>query len=163
MTKRNLLLGVLTSIFLTVTACSGLQGEHGSGSIAMAPFVSEEYGIRGLAPQEGWTDRALLAQMSFPGTMDELVTEITADTDLIALPRSIGTYRGSAFTWDLFKFNTQIKDQGSAIYRVELALAQSESAIYLVYLVTQPTDYAANTALYKTVYIHALYALTPIE
>lgn len=159
--KRSLV--VIACSLLAITACTALQSEHGSGTIAMVPFTSDEHGIRGVTPLEGWADQAALVQQSFPGTKDELVAVIAEQTDLIALPRSIGTYKGSTFTWDLYTFETQIQDAEPGIYRVDMGLAKGESAIHLVLLITVPAEYATNPALYETVFTHALYALTPIE
>jgi hypothetical protein len=159
--KRSLV--VIACSLLAITACTALQSGHGSGTIAMVPFASDEHGIRGVTPPEGWADRAALVQQSFPGTKDELVAIIAEQTDLIALPRSIGTYKGSALTWDLYTFETQLKDVEPGIYRVDMGLAEGESAIHLVFLITVPAEYATHPALYETVFAHALYALTPIE
>jgi hypothetical protein len=160
--KKSRILVLLAGMLLCVTACNVSLPEGESGSIALIPFFDRERGMQGVMPLEGWTDRAVLLQESFPGTLDELIAEIAADTDLIALPRSTGTYRGSAFTWDLYQFHTQLADTGPGIYRVDLGLAKSDSAYYFVALVTLPADYAANEPLYKTVFTHALYALSPM-
>jgi hypothetical protein len=128
----------------------------------MVPFTDDEQGIQGIMPMEGWADQAVLLQQSFQGTKDELVVLLTEQTDLIAVPRSIGTYKGSRFTWELYTFTTQLSDAGPGIYRVDMGLAEGDK-FYLVLLVSVPADYAAKAAMYDAVFTHALYALTPLE
>lgn len=176
MIKRALPPGILACMLLAVAACSSSLAGGESGSVAMFPFTDQEYGIRGLAPQEGWVDQGVLLQESFAGTMDELVALAADQMDLIQLPRSTGTYTGAHLTWDLYTFETQVKDAGPGIYRVNMALAngrtpeacpewseRGEGVYYLVILVALPADYAAHRARYDTVFEHALYALAPLE
>jgi hypothetical protein len=161
---RGFFWGVLACVLLAMTACVAPLPEGESGLVAMIPFTNEEYGIRGNAPMGGWSDRAVLIQESFPGTMDDLVELAVAQTDLVRLPRSTGTYRGAYLTWDLYTFSTRVEDAGPDIYRVDMGLAHVErdARYYLVFLIAQPMDYEANKALYQTVFEHALYALEPL-
>lgn len=161
MTGKRVL--IVLSLALLVTACGGWGADHGSGTVIMAPFVDEQFGIRGNAPAEGWAERAVLLQQSFSGTTDELPTLLVEETDLIHLPRSIGTYRGSALTWQLYKFETQLQSADPGIYRVDMGLAEGEAAIYFVTLVTMPMEYEDHAALYESVFTHAMYALAPLE
>jgi hypothetical protein len=153
----------LACLLLALVACSTSLPVGDSGSIPMAPFSDPEAGIRGLTVVPGWSDRAALVQQSFPGTAEELTALLTEQTDLVQLPRSAGTYEGAHLQWDLYVFETQVEDAGPGIYRVDLALAKGEAAYYIVILVTQPADYAANRARYDALFQHALYALAPLE
>jgi hypothetical protein len=162
---RGLVSGMLAGVLLAVTACAVPLPQGESGVVAMIPFVSEEQGIRGNAPLEGWSDRAILNQESFSGTMAEWVALVVEQTDLVQLPTSYGTYPGAHLTWELYTFSTRIKDAGPDVYRVHLGLAHVErdARYYLVILITRPMDYEQNKALYRTVFEHALYALEPLE
>jgi len=161
--NKKLLLGVLVSFLLAVTACTGLQPRHGSGWIAMTPFTSDEYGIRGVVPPGDWIEQGALVQQSFPGTMDELVSVLLAQTSLDKVPEPAGSYRGAALTWSLYAFETQVTEVGPETVRVDLALAEGGSASYLVAMVTLPDAYEENESLVKTVFLHAVYALAPLE
>jgi hypothetical protein len=129
----------------------------------MMPFSDQDQGIQGVAPLEGWSEQAILLQQSFLGTKDELVTAIAEQTDLVTLPRPIGTYRGSALTWELFVIECQIYEAGPGIFRIDLALAQNSTRYYLVSLTTKPDEYAVHAPMYEAVFSHALYALQPLE
>jgi hypothetical protein len=157
--KRTL---VVLSLALLVTACGGWGAGHGSGTVIMAPFVDEQFGIRGNAPAGGWAERAVLLQQSFPGTTDELIALLAEETDLIGLPKSTGTYKGRALTWQLYRFETQLQSVGPGIYRVDMGVAEGKAAIYLVTLVTMPMEYDEQAALYESVFTHAMWALTPL-
>jgi hypothetical protein len=165
MRVKGLLWCVWVCVLLVVTACAAPLPEGESGSVAMIPFASEEYGIRGNAPLEGWSDRAVLIQESFPGTMDEFVAVLVEKTDLVQLPRSTGAYKGAYLAWDLYTFGTQIVDAGPGVFKVDLALAQGkgEAKYYMVLLVAQSMGYVANEEKYETVFEHALYAFEPLE
>lgn len=162
---KCLLSGVLLCVLVIVAACNGSLPEGKSGVVAMMPFSDLEQGIRGNAPLSGWSDRAVLNQESFSGTLEEWTAIAVEKTDIVRLPRSVGTYGGAFLVWDLYTFSTRIADAGPDIYRVDVGLAQNKerSKIYLVLLVTVPVDYAANQSMYRAVFEHALYAFEPLE
>jgi hypothetical protein len=157
------LLGFLGSLLLALAACTGLEPGGRSGSVAMEPYVDEQSGLQGLAPAYGWPEGSGLVQQSFPGTWDEFVAELSAATDLEVLPTSTASYQGRVLLWDLYSFETSIKEVGPEVYRVELGLAEGDGACYMVALIAPPEDYAANPRLYDTVFGHALYALAPLD
>ena len=142
--KNKLSLVVLVSLLLAITACTGLQSGHSSGWIAMTPFTNEEYGIRGVVPPGDWIEQGALVQQSFPGTVDELAPVLLAQTSLDQVPEPVGSYRGAALTWNLYAFETQVKDVGPETVRVDMALAEGDSASYLVAMVTLPDAYEEN-------------------
>jgi hypothetical protein len=160
--KKMLMLAFLLATILAVAACTGPAAENHSGVIIMEPFTSEEFGICGIVPA-GLPDQFALIQQSFPGTKDELTPVLLAQANLKELPESTGSYKGRTFTWDLYTFETQIKSVGPEIVRVDLALAEDDSASYLVALVTLPGDYDANVPMFETIFVHAVYALAPLE
>jgi hypothetical protein len=162
---KHVSLIALACVLLATTACITPLPQGKSGVVAMVPFTSEAFGIQGNAPLEGWSDQAILNQESFPGTIEELVTHVVEQTDLVQLPRSTGVYQGAHLTWDLYTFTTQIPEGGPGLYRVDMATAKAEpgAGLYLVTLITRPMEYGANRALYETVLEHALYALEPLD
>ncbi len=154
---------LLCSVLLVAGACSASLPQSGRGSIALVPFWNEEMGIQGVEPLQNWAEQADLVQISVPGDMDDLVAIVQEQTEITELPEPSGTYRGKALTWSLWSTETQVKDAGPGNWHVELALAEGESAAYLVALVVQPEAYDARPGLYDTVFSHALYALQPLE
>jgi hypothetical protein len=161
--KKNLLLGILASALLVVMGCTVSLPEGDSGSILLTPFVDEEIGIQGVAPQQGWTDQAELIQYSLPGSIDDAIALVLDQTSLTELPEPVGSYKGKALTWDLYTFETQSKDVGPQTLHADLALAEDESAAYLVALAVLPDAYDASSALYETVFTHMVYALAPFK
>jgi hypothetical protein len=176
--RKHWIAGVLAVVFLVLTACSASLPEGKSGSIALVPFFHEEMDIRGVVPhgcnqpQAGTVECAnllsgqasvILVQQAAPVPLDELIDALLASTTLEQLPEPTGNYKGSAFTWDLYAAETQIQDVGPVTVRLDLALAEGDSASYFVGMATLPEDYEANTALLQTVFTHAVYSLAPME
>jgi hypothetical protein len=160
---RKLYLVAMVSILLMLSACGARTENSGTGWVAMANYVNEEAGIRGVAPQAGWPEEAVLGQESMPGTLEDVAALLMEQTSLTELPALTGHYKGAALTWDLYTFETQIEEVGPMTLRVDLALAEDDSRSYIVALVTLPEAYDANPALFDTVFSHALHALTPLE
>ena len=154
---------LLCGVLLAAGACSMSLPQGEPGSIALVPFWSEEMGIQGVEPLQNWAEQAELVQLSVPGTPEDLIPILQEQTSIIQLPEPSSTYRGKALTWSLWGTETQVKDAGPGNWHLSLALAEGESAAYLVALVVQPDEYEANPGLYDTVFAHALYALQPLE
>ncbi len=176
--KKHWLAGVLAGLLPVLMACSASLPVGKSGSIALLPFFHQEMGIRGVVPhgcnqaQPGTVEcpdlisgqvPVVLVQQSAPVPLDELIDAVLASTALQQLPEPTGSYKGTAFTWDLYAGQTQIKDLGPVTVRLDVALAEGDSASYLVAMVTLPEDYEANTALLQTVFTHAVYSLAPLD
>jgi hypothetical protein len=176
--KKHWPSGVLAGLLLVLSACSASLPEGESGSIALLPFFDEEMGIRGVVPhgcnqaQPGTVEctnlisgqgPVVLVQQAVPVRMDEMGDLLLASTTLEQLPESTGSYKGTAFTWDLYAVETQLEGLGPVTFRLDLALAEDDSSSYLVAMVTLPEDYEANTALLETVFGHALYSLDALE
>ncbi len=160
--REKLLLGVLMSTLLVAAACSASLPQGESGVIIMAPFTDDDYGIRGVVPQN-LPDRFALVQQSFPGTRDELTPILLAQTNLKEIPERVGSVKGVAFTWDLYAFETRIEDVMPENVRVDMALAEGDSVSYIVALVTLPDEYDANAPMFDTIFTHVVYALAPLE
>lgn len=154
---------LLCGVLLVASACSVSLPQSERGSIALVPFWNEEMGIQGVEPLQNWAEQAELVQLSVPGTLDDLMAIVQEQTSITQLPDPAGTYRGKAFAWSLWSAEAQVKDAGPETWHVELALAEGESAAYLVALVVRPGEYETNPAPYDTVFRHALYALQPLE
>ena len=128
----------------------------------MVPFVDPEAGIRGVQPVDGWTDQGELVLSSLPGKMDDAIDVVLGRIALDVLPAPRGTGKGTAFTWDLYTFETQVEGAGKETFRIDLALAEDESAAYFVVLIVRPDAYDDSPALYDAVFEHATYALAPL-
>ena len=161
--RKHLILSALLGVLLTVTACAGPSSTHGSGAIAMVPFVDKEVGVRGVRPIDGWTEQGELVIDAIPGTMDEAIAMALTRVALDALPPPRGTCKGTALTWDLYTLETQVEGAGAETWRIDLALAEGASAAYFVVLIVRPDAYDDNFALYDAVFEHATYALAPLE
>ena len=177
-TSRRLLVTVFWSVLLTVTACTAPLTGDGSGYVGLLPFSDETYDVRGVVPvachqgdpgnfecRDLTQDRSLtyLVLQVFPGTMDELVPLLLDELSLERLPESIGSFEGTAFTWDLYTLESQILDVGPETFRVDLALAEGDEGSYLVALATLPGAYDAHAALYDAVFTHVVYAFAPFD
>lgn len=161
--KKSLLCALLLGPLLVATGCALALPTGETGSVGMMPFWDEERGIRGNKPLDGWSDKAVLRQEPGPPTKEELVAAITEATDLVALPRSVRTYRGAHLDWELAEVECQVYDAGPGIYRLNLAFAEKDGRTFWAALITTPAEYEAHTAMYDTVYEKALYALAPMD
>lgn len=155
--------GTLVALFLIVGLLMRPPTGGDPGSIAMVPFSDEESGIRGIAPAGGLSEKAVLLQQSLPGTLAELEGIVLQQTELARMPESYGKFIGRHLVWQLYEFETRVKDAGPWFYRVHMALAKGETRYHNVALLVRPTEYAANKARYQSAFEHALYALEPIE
>jgi hypothetical protein len=176
--KRRLFCGILATVLLGLTGCTGSLPAGDSGSIALVPFFDTGLGISGVAPLTcsesapgnfecpglaGDGSMAVIVQQAYPGPRDELVDLVLAQISLERLPEPAGSYRGRAFDWDLYSLEAQVKDAGPDAMRVELALAEGDTASYFVALVTPPEAYEAQPALFEAIFDHAVYGLVPWE
>jgi hypothetical protein len=171
----------LALVLLMAAACGPSLPQGETGSIALIPFFNQELGIQGvvphgcaqvgsdtfecanLTPEQG---SVVLVQSAVPGTMDDLVALVLDRTSFSKLPELADRYRGKAFTWDLYTAETRLTGAGDAAdetVHLDLALAEGDSAAYMVALVTLPAAYNANPVLYDTIFTHAAYALAPLE
>lgn len=176
--ERTAILSILLCILLIATACNASQTGGESGSITIMPFSSEEYGIRGVVPtaceqgalgqfdcsslRSGQSPVFLILQLHSM-TMDEFMPLLVMDLNLTAVPRSKGTFKGAALSWELYHFEVPLPELGPETFRVDLALAEHGSVVYAVGLLTLPDDYDPHRALYETVLRHVAYALAPLE
>jgi hypothetical protein len=176
--KRRLLVPILGSMLLAVTACTVPLAGDGSGYVGLLPFFAEAYDVRGVVPvachqgdpgnfecRDLTQDRSLayLVLQVFPGAMDELIPVLLDELSLERFVEPVGSYEGRALTWDLCTFEHQFPDLGPETFRVNLALAEGDERSYLVALATLPDVYDAHAALYDTVFVHTVYAFAPLD
>ena len=164
MRRTGALLAILIlASTVAVTACSFSLPEGTDGSIALIPFWDKDQRIQGVQPMEGWSEEALLRQVAITSSPKEARALILAQTNLSTLPDSTGRYRGKAFTWDLYRFESSLDEVPDAILHFDLAVAKRDSTTYVVALIALTDAYGANRAMYDTVFTHAMYAFKPME
>ena len=177
--RLSILLCLLACLLLAATACSALPTAGDPGVVALQPFTQKDFAIRGLipngcreqgpgsfgcpGPEGGEEGMSVVLQQSMTYRLEALVPVVLAETDLAAMPDPTGTYRGAALDWTTYEFQTHVASLGPVLFRANLALAADDSRSYLIALVTQPPDYAANQARYEAIFYHMLYALAPLE
>ncbi len=133
MRRTRVLLPILIIAgMLAITACSASLPQGTSGSIALIPYWDEEQGIQGVQPLEGWSEEAELVQNAIPGSRQDAMALLLAQTDLSVLPESTGRFRGKAFTWHLYTFESHLAELPMDIVHVDLAVAESGSTVYVV-------------------------------
>jgi hypothetical protein len=175
---RKTAIVLLVSLVLSMSACAWSLPDGDAGVIGMMPFVSDDLGIRGVAPI-GWgqvepgrfvrsgaeriEDHMELHQKAVPLTLDELNTLLLEQISLEELPESTGTYDGAALTWDLLTLDTQIDGTGEFTFRLKLALAASESESYFVAVLALPDTYDTNAPMLDAIFTHSLDAFTPVD
>jgi hypothetical protein len=171
----------LALVLLVAVACGPALRQGDSGSVALIPFFNQELGIQGVVPHgcaqvssdtfecanlTPEQDFVVLVQSAVPGTLDDVVALVLDKTSFSKLPELADRYRGKAFTWDLYTGETRLTDAGDAAdetVHLELALAEGDTAAYIVALVALPEAYNANPVLYDTIFTHAVYGLVPLE
>jgi hypothetical protein len=122
---------------------------------------------------EGWTeavpgtylrgtpaaDPTSLIQKSYPGmTIDELTAVLWPPLGLDELPASMDSRETPAFAWDLYA--TAVEVPGAGTVMVDLALAETDAATYLVLLQALEDDY---DTLHEAVLLPVVDALALVE
>jgi hypothetical protein len=164
-------------LLLSVVSCGQLTTLEAQVSkvpdIVLTPFISENYGIRGVAP-DGWSrveigifgrgewpkDLARLYIELYPGMSAEWVANVFILPQLAmdALPESDSKQESSALTWELYHVEAEIPEIGTLI--VDIAFAEAEVGTYMVAVTSGKDD---SDVLYDEVFLPALEALEPIE
>jgi len=141
-----------------------------AGEVVLEPVTYEDSGFSGLLPA-GWTDELLprnyrrgltgldpttLVQDAVPMTADELFGLLANQLGLDPQLESVASVEGRSLhslVWDLYSFSYQS-------YRAELAVAEDGGKAYFVLLISPPDE---RDALYETVFLPVVDALSPIE
>ena len=123
--------------------------------ITLTRTENEAMGISVLVP-EGWsevapgaygraqspTDITRLIQQAAPGaTAEDIAGSLLPQLGIAALPEPTGTLETEALAWTLYEIEVEVPSLGKIA--VDLALAETEAAAYVVLLQTMPDDYAA--------------------
>ena len=115
MRKIHPVLLVIISTCLVLAACSSTPfQDQDPGWVLMRYATNEEKGIFTLEPVD-IGEEAEIVQDVFPGTMDEMRTEILKSITSEELPESGGTYQGSTLTWEWYQEETQIPEYARKI------------------------------------------------
>jgi hypothetical protein len=128
----------------------------------MRYYTNEEKGLSGIEPLD-LGENAELVQEAFPGPHAGMIAATLESTTLDELPESTGSYQGANLSWDLYSFDTEIPELGPFTVHIEMALTDRESQIYFVALVALPEEYEGSPEKYRSVYLHTLYSLSPID
>jgi hypothetical protein len=135
-------------------------------TVALVPFTNDNFGISGLVP-DGWSeiatgvyrrassavDPVLIIQQAAPGTDAAGLVELLGNQLNMEIPESVGSREANGFTWTLHQFETQ----GVTI---DLAVTENDGTGYLVMLQSSPDE---RDALYESVFLPAVDALTPVS
>jgi hypothetical protein len=171
-------LGLLACLLLGVVGCATPVPRGGKGTITMMPFFwgDEEFGIQGVAPVEcpasetgefvcsglyAGQMQAAMVQQAAPVPLEELIDLLMESITTEELPQSTGTYKGRAYTWDLYSFNTQVPEVTPITMRLDMALADGNDRSSFVALLTVPQDYEAHAEVWDSIFRHAVYAFAP--
>jgi len=169
---------VAAAVVLATSACSLELPQGESGSIPFIPMFNQELDIQGVVPLGCEREDAdshncssvspdqsalIIVQARLAASADDLTDLLLTQTGLSQMPAPAGRYRGSAFTWDLYAFETQITEAGPEIFHLDLAVAAGDEENYMVAMVTLPGDHALHAAWYETVFTHVVYALSPLD
>ncbi|MGQ9555101.1 MAG: serine hydrolase domain-containing protein [Anaerolineae bacterium] len=143
-----------------------------TAAITLQPFTNEAMAITGLAPT-GWseiapgvynrgqgpTDLARIIQQAAPGaTADQITAALLPQLGVQSLPEKSSSYESPALTWDLYYL--EVEAPGVGTVAVDVALAKTDAAAYIVLLQALPAEYRA---LHEAVFLPALEALAPLS
>lgn len=139
--------------------------------IELEPFTNEAMGIEGVKPA-GWdemapgvsnrgesaTDLVRLIQQAAPGmTVDTLSAALLPQLGIDALPDSTGSHESGALNWVLFVVEVEAPGVGTVM--VDLALAETGEAAYVILLQALPEEYEG---LHETVFLPAVNQMAPL-
>ena len=154
---------VLISTCLILVGCSSAPFQNQDpGWVLMRYATNEEKGFFTLEPVD-LGEEAEIVQDVFPGSMDEMRTEILKAITSEELPEPAGTYQGSTLTWEWYQEETQIPDLGPFDVTLLIGLAADDSSSYFVALVTLPELYEQESEKLSSVFFHTLYAFSPLD
>lgn len=156
----------------TSTAAATPTAEAPPADVQMVRVENDVMGLSVLVP-EGWqevapgvysrgesaTDLTTLIQQAAPGTAaQDLVASLQTQLGIDALPEPAATLQAGAFEWTLYEIAVDAPPVGTI--NVDLAMAESESATYLVLLQALPDAYPA---LHEAVFLPALEGFAALE
>lgn len=149
-------------LVLGLISCSTSLDKDSQGWVLMRYYTNEEKGLSGIEPLD-LGDMAELVQESFVGSRAEMEAATLESTNLEEFPESAGRYQGANLTWDLYSFETEIPELGPFEVHIDMALTGDESKGYFVALVVLPEEHENNPEKYNSIFLHSIYALSPID
>jgi CubicO group peptidase (beta-lactamase class C family) len=156
---------------------------EGTGWIVLEPFARPDLGFSGIVPggwietapgefARGWSriDHTILIQQAFPGKTVQDVLELgSAEFGFKEPPAPSAQLHGASLTWDLYTIELNSLKTGPVVLRSALASTPSSNAeqgaetTYLVLLMASASDAEAEAPLLETIFLHAAYALAPLQ
>jgi len=149
-------------LILGLISCTTSLDKDSQGWVLMRYYTNEEKGLSGIEPVD-LGDKAQLVQEAVPGSRDEIIKATMESTTLDEFPESTGSYQGAALSWDLYSFNTEIPELGPFPVHVDMALTGGESQGYFVALITLPEESEQFPEKYRSVFLHTIISLSPLE
>lgn len=154
-------------IVLAMLAPAGVFAQDDGATVTFVPFTNDNFAISGIVP-EGWMSGGpglhvpgqgvtALLQQSMPGPRAQLEAMLLPQLALEALPELSRTIASPALTWDIYEVELTVSGLDLSI---AVALAESESASYVVVLQTLRADY---DDLYTGVFEPVVKALAPLS
>jgi hypothetical protein len=135
-------------------------------AVEWVPFTNETMAIQGVAP-DGWTespmgvysrgasgtDVAAVLMQSMTGSAEDLLDLLTQQLGLAAAPEAVNQREANGLTLNLYSVEVQN-------LKIDFALSEGEGRGYVVLLQSSAKE---HDALYDSVYLPAIDALTPIR
>ena len=135
-------------------------------AVEWVPFTNETMAIQGVAP-DGWTespmgvysrgasgtDVAAVLMQSMTGSAEDLLDLLTQQLGLAAAPEAVDQREANGLTWSLYAVEVQNM-------KIDFALSEGQGRAYVVLLQSNAKE---HDALYDSVYLPAIDALTPIQ
>lgn len=172
--KKRLFLGLLIGTLLIAGGFSLALPNSDSGAILMIPHTSERYGFSSVVPW-GWSDvgggefrrgdssedlYTAIMQRSYPDMgISEVLAEGCSQIGFEGTPESIGSYRGSNYTWDIYSVEVEIPEVGPFVAKV--ALTASNGTTHMVGLMVPAEVYESDEPMLDVIFTHAMYAYAP--
>lgn len=141
-------------------------------AITLERRTNETMGLSVLVPEE-WNevapgayaraqsaaDLTTLIQQAAPGTTaGDLANALLPQLGIDALPEPVEALQTEGFAWDIYQIEVEAPPAGAVA--IDLALAESDAAAYLVLLQTTPADYEP---LHQQVFLPAVQGLELLE
>jgi hypothetical protein len=159
----------LTVFLLVSILCAGLVScsspayqNQDQGWVLMRYVTDKDKGLAGIEAVD-LGEEVEVVQEVFDGSLDVMKAEILKSITSGDLSSPNGTYEGADFTWDYYILETQIPDLGPFDVTLLLGLTTDNVKSYFAALVTLPDSYQENTQKYQSIFLHTLYAFSPIN
>jgi glutamine cyclotransferase len=161
---------LLIAALLLLTPLTALA--QGGEGIELVPFISQEMGYAGLAPQ-GWmmagagayrrlateNDLAALIQQAAVGyTVDEVAIALLSRLGQAELPADSTPLQANGLAWDLYRIDIDVPELGTVV--VDMAFSQAQVASHAIVLQAMLEDY---DALHEGVFLPVVEGYAPFS